>query len=79
MKEIRLRYELLKLISSDVDSTPTENARVATQVFEGLQSDAYFADVGIVQDDIRTFGYVKYIRNSLEMHETVAGEPYQDC
>ena len=62
---------MLKLVSSTTDSTPISNAHVAEQIADAFKDDAYFAEVGLLKENIHTLGFMRQARGNLEMFETV--------
>ncbi len=75
MQEIRLRYDMLKLVKSSIDITPQANQRVAEEIMSKSKDDPYFADSCsvLLPENVHTLGYMKACRNSFEhVGESVA-------
>ena len=74
VREIRLRYEMLKLVSSGNYDTMESNQAAAKNIYEAFKDDAYFNDVapGMIQEEnIQTLGYMKTFRQLFDLLDTV--------
>ena len=68
--EIRLRFDVLKMVANDAEVSPEANAEVASRVIRILSEDVYFADASLVAENIQTIGYMKMVRANLELLQT---------
>ena len=77
VREIRQRYDVLKLVIADQTDyvhSPKECESMARTIYDALKDDAYFVNsgLGLLPEHILTVQQIKYVRNSLDMLETVS-------
>lgn len=66
--EIKRRYQMLKLWSSETSPSPESNKLAANNIYDLCQNDAYFATAyDVVPECIHTLGYMYTVRSNLTL------------
>ena len=77
VKEIQLRFDVLKALANQDEISQSANQEIAGQIYETLKEDAYFSDasIGLVAEKIQTLGYMKTVRANFDLLGTADKEP----
>lgn len=73
VREIMLRFDMLKLVSSETDDAMETNKAAAKKIYDAFKDDPYFHDIapGIQEENIQTLGYMRTFRGLFDLRETV--------